>query len=78
MAERQGFLHADDTEAAMVIIVQVRAADAAGGHADEDFARLRRCRWQRDVLNPKVMRRVDDDGFHGSLTERPSCRRRHR
>jgi hypothetical protein len=44
-----------------VIVVQVRAADAAGADAQLDFVGLKRV-WRVDLLDAEIMRSVDDDG----------------
>ena len=83
MSKRHRLLDPHRAEAAMMVVVQVRAADAAGGDLDAHFVG-RRCRIGIAV-DPQVFRGVDDDGAHGCspwfpvrLTSPPAYRRRHR
>ena len=66
--ERHGLLQAHGAEAAMVVVVQVGAADAAGLDPDADIARAQRR--HLDLLDAEVLRSMDDDAAHGlfSLT----------
>src|SRR5690606_15661883 len=50
-------------EAAVVVIMQVRAADAAARKADLHLAGAGRGKGA--FLDPQVLRGMDDDGFHG-------------
>ena len=61
--ERHRLLDPHGAEAAVVVVVQVRAADAARRDADADLVRSRR--HDGDVLDPQVLGRVDDDAAHG-------------
>ncbi|MGX0995178.1 hypothetical protein AB7M38_002470 [Bradyrhizobium diazoefficiens] len=63
MAQRHRLLDAHDAEAAVMVVMQVRAADAAIGDLDADLARAG-CRIGIAV-DPQVFRGVNDDGAHG-------------
>ncbi len=65
VTERHRLLNAHGAEAAMVIIVQVGAADAAIGDLDADLAGAGH--GVGIIVDPQVLRRVDDDGAHGLL-----------
>lgn len=61
--KRHRLLNAHGAEAAMVIIVQVGAADAAIGDLHTDFTGAGRGIGK--AVDPQILRRVDDDGAHG-------------
>ncbi|MNU00566.1 hypothetical protein D3C72_2437260 [compost metagenome] len=63
MAEDQRLAHADRAEAAMEIIVQVRAADSAGLDAHAHVARPELGR--RRLLDAQILLGMDNDGPHG-------------
>src|SRR5882757_8298184 len=63
VSERHRLLDPDRAKTAMVIIVQIRTADAAGGDFDADFACARRRVGK--AVDPQVFWGVDDDGLHG-------------
>src|SRR5262249_40007437 len=65
VAERHWLLNRHGAEAAMVIVVQVGAADAAIGYSDADLARAGR--GVRIAVDPQVLRRMNDDGAHSWL-----------
>ena len=62
MAQHHRLAQPHRAEAAMLVVVQVGAADAAVADADADLARAGLER--RMVLDAEVLRRVDDDGAH--------------
>ena len=64
MAEDHRLLQPDRAETAMVIVVQIRAADAADGERHADFAGSGRSRFRR--FDPEVFGVVNDDGAHGA------------
>ena len=63
MAQDQRFAHPDRAETAMQVVMQVRAADAAGLDADADVERteIGRCR----LFDAQILFGVDDDCAHG-------------
>ncbi len=65
VAQHHRLLDADGAEAAMLEIVQVRAADAALAYPDPDLAGLR-TRLGGDGFDPQVFGGVDDKCFHES------------
>ena len=69
MAEDHRLAHADRAEAAMQIVVQVRAADAAGLDPHAHVARPELGRGRR--LDAQVLLGMDDDGTHGDAPESP-------
>ena len=62
VAEDHGFFEADRAEAAVVEIVQVRAADAAGSEADLDLTGAGG--FFSVVFKAQIARGVDCEGFH--------------
>ena len=62
VAQHHRLLDAHGAEAAMLEVVQVRAADAACAHAHLQLMRLERRRV--DLFNAQVAGGVDDEGFH--------------
>ena len=79
--QHHGFLDPDRAEAAVVVIVQVRSADAALAYAHPDLAG--RDRLGDDGFDPQVFRGVDDECFHeqvspGSALGEGRCRRARR
>jgi hypothetical protein len=63
MAEDHRLAHAHGAEAAMVVIMQVGAADAARLDAHGDLAGAERL--DGALLDPQIFRRVDHDRAHG-------------
>lgn len=81
MPQRHRLLDANDAEAAMMVVMQVGTADAAIGDLDANLSRAGLS--IRIVVDPQVLRGVNDDGAHGlvpcfAITSRRSCRHRHR
>lgn len=79
--QRHRLLDADDAEAAVMVVVQVGAANTAISDLDADLARGGRGIGIR--IDPQILGGVDDDGAHGlvpcfAITSRRSCRHRHR
>ncbi len=68
MAKDQRLAHADRAEAAMQIVMQVRAADAAGLDLDADLPRTGFA--DRDLVDAEVLFGMDDDGAHGGFSLR--------
>ena len=64
MAENQRLLQADRAEPAMLVIMQVRAADAAGLDANFHLAGAGAGSGGADRFDAQVMRRMDDGGAH--------------
>jgi hypothetical protein len=64
MAECHGLAHADRADAAVVVVVKVRAAYAAALDFHADFAGAGATDFA--LINAKVMSSVDDDGVHGA------------
>ena len=67
MPQRHRLLDANDAEAAVMVIVQVGAADAAIGDLDADLARAGRR--IRVAVDPQILRGVNDDGAHGFVPQ---------
>ena len=63
VTEDHGLAHPHGAEAAMVEIMQIRSADAAGLDGDLDLSFT--CGLRFAFLDPKVAGGVNDDGFHG-------------
>ena len=63
VSERHRLLDPDRAEAAVMVVMQIRTADAAGGDLDPHFASLR-CRIGKSVY-PQVLWGMDDDRSHG-------------
>ena len=63
VAEHHRLLDADGAEAAVLVVVQVRAADAAGAHAHAGLAGADGGRL--DGFDAKVAGGVDDECVHG-------------
>ena len=61
--KRHRLPQADGPEAAVVVIVQVGAANPSGLDPDTDITRPERRRL--DLLDPKILRSMDDDAAHG-------------
>ncbi len=66
VAERHRLLDPHRAEAAMVIIMQIGAADAAGCDLDADLT-AGRCRIGI-IVDPQILRSVNDDGAHGQFS----------
>jgi hypothetical protein len=62
VTERHRLLDPDRAEPAVMIVVQVRTADAAGGDLDAHFAGTRRRIGK--AVDPQVLWRMNDDGSH--------------
>src|SRR5690606_4816477 len=62
VVEDHGLPESDGAGAAMVVIMQIGAADAAALAADQHLARSRRR--GRMVLDPQILRGVNDDRSH--------------
>ena len=62
MAEDHRLLEPYRTEAAVVVVMQVRSADAANGELDLDLAGAGLFRLA--LFDAQVLRGVNDDGFH--------------
>ena len=62
MAEHHRLFHANGAEAAMLVVVQVGAADAAAANADAQLAGAEI--GGRYLLDAQVAGGVDDEGFH--------------
>ena len=71
MAKHHRLLQADDAKAAMVVIMQVRAANAADADADENLARAGH--GHRHGVNAQVLGGVNDGGAGGDLRHGVSC-----
>ena len=65
MAENHWLFQADNTETAMIVVMEIRSADATGSQTDRDFARARLARLP--VFNAQILRCMDDDCFHRLL-----------
>ena len=63
MTEDHRLAHPHRAEAAMVEIMQIRSADAAGLDGDLDLSRTGRLGFA--FLDPKIAGGMNDDGFHG-------------
>jgi hypothetical protein len=72
VAQHHGLLETDGAESAVLVVVQVRAADAAGAHAHADLSRPDRRR--RNVFNAKVTGTMDDECVHSACLESESVR----
>ena len=66
MAKDHGLLQANYAEAAMVEVMQVRAANAADCKFDRNLPRRRHINGA--LFNAKIFGSVNDDGFHQLLT----------
>jgi hypothetical protein len=63
--KRHGLLQPDGAKAAMVKVMQIRAANASGFDADADLVRPG---WHGfDLLDAEVLRSMDDNAAHGIL-----------
>ncbi len=62
MAEDHGLAYAHRAEASILIVVEVRAANAAGFDGDFDLARA--CLAGIALFDAQVAGSVNDDGFH--------------
>lgn len=69
MAEDHRFAQAHGAEAAIVVVVQVRAADASCGDMDEHLA-FTGTGLFRVILKPEVMGCMGDDGAHCKSPQR--------
>ena len=65
MAEDHRLAHADRAEAAVVVVVQIGAADAAGLDGDLDLSRPGSLRLA--LLDAQVLGGMNDNGFHGAI-----------
>ena len=65
VTEDHRLLQANRSEAAVVVVVQVRTADAAGGQADPDLSGSGRPRFA--LLDAQIPCLMDDDGSHADL-----------
>ena len=64
MAQNHRLLHANRTKAAIVIVMQVRAANAAAGNR---YLHLAGAGIQQgNIPHSKIMRRMNEDGFDGA------------
>ncbi len=75
MAEDHRLAHADRAEATMQIVMQVRAADAAGLDPHAHVARPELRSGRR--LDPQILLGMNDDGTHGTLPNSPRDGARH-
>ncbi len=66
VSEHNGLAHAHRAKAAMMIVVEIGAADAAVVDADADLMRTGLAGLH--VIDTQVMRRMKDDGFHGMIS----------
>ena len=62
MPQRHRLSDPDRAESAVMVIMQVRAADAAGGDFYAHFVRTGR--GIGNIVDPEVFRGMDDDGSH--------------
>ena len=65
MPEHHRLFEADDAETAVIVIMQIGAADAAGADADQHFARLGYGHWHR--VDAQIFGGVKDGGAGGDL-----------
>ncbi len=56
------FLQANGAETAVVVVMQIRAANATGGHTNQHFASARFRRFA--LLHTEIAGGMDDDGLH--------------
>ena len=65
VAEDHRLAHADRAEAAVVVVVQIGAADAAGLDGDLDLSGPGSLRLA--LLDAQVLGGMNDNGFHGAI-----------
>ena len=63
MPEHHRFLDANRPEAAVIEVMEIRTADAAGANANQQLMRFRFGR--RDIFNAQIQRRVNHECMHG-------------
>ena len=71
VAEDHRLLQANSAEAAMVIVVEVGAADAAGADGDLDLAVAER--FLLPLVDPQIVLAVNADRLHSILLQRRHC-----
>ncbi len=73
MAQRNGLLDSHGTKTAVLVVMQVRAANAAIGHIHTQLVLAQS--GQFGVFDAQVLGRVANNGFHGevSVVEGAGC-----